>query len=627
MSIPRATARLQLHQNFPFDAASEIVPYLARLGISHVYASPILAARPGSTHGYDTIDPTMINPELGGEAGLGRLSEALRRHEMGMIIDIVPNHMAAVAENPWWWDVLRFGRASRYAYYFDIDWEDPDPTLHGKVLLPCLGDKLEACLARGEITIVDEDGERTMRYFDQSFPVALRSGKDADPRTLLQNQNYVLSFWNEAATRINWRRFFDINQLVALRMDREEVFQDYHRLIIDLRKQSIIAGVRVDHVDGMADPAAYCRRLRAALDGASGGNAGHAYIVVEKILHGTESLRRDWSVDGTTGYDFMDQIGAVLHGGAAEPRLDRLWRDRSGDIRSFAAIAGAARREIVQRYFPKSLQAILTLLKPGALDTPQDVLLHDALVALLAAGTRYRTYGDASGLDEEDRTVIDRARLSAIAEKPSVGPAIDWICRRLREAVPALVRFQQLHATLTAKAVEDTAFYRFGRLLSRNEVGSDPSTLAITMPAFHALCARRGNAFPDAMLATATHDHKRGEDARMRIAVLSEMPELWEGFVNRWLPGLETPDPAVALMLWQSVIGAWPLSLKREDGAGLMAFQARLKTWLIKALREAKVKTAWDSTDQDYEQRCIALLQRTLDPKYAESFSSTWPPS
>jgi malto-oligosyltrehalose synthase len=597
MSIPRATARLQLHRDFTFDAAVKIVPYLSKLGISHIYASPILSARPGSTHGYDTIDPTAINPELGGAAGLDRLSEALRRHEMGLIIDIVPNHMAAIAENPWWWDVLRSGSASRYADYFDIDWEDPDPALHGKVLLPCLGDTLEACLARGEITIAGDE----IRYFDQRFPIDPRSDKAADLPALLQRQNYCLTFWREAATQINWRRFFDINQLVALRMDRDAVFQDYHRLILDLLKRGVIDGVRVDHVDGLAEPIAYCRKLRDAL-------GPDAYLVVEKILHAGERLSGDWAIHGTSGYDFMDQVSAVLHDPKGEPALTALWQRLSDDPRSFADMAGDARREILDRLFPRQRDRLIAALRAMKLRA-DDGALREALTELLAGMRHYRLYGDESGFDPADRQELDsavnaaRPRLDADA-----AAALDEICAVLPKA-PVRQRFEQLSATLTAKAVEDTAFYRYGRLLSRNEVGSDPGDFALSPDRFHASAAARRAAFPAAMLATATHDTKRGEDHRARLAVLSELADEWQALATGWSQRYPAPESGIGLMIWQTIIGAWP---PKFDRAG---FHRRLEEWLVKALREAKQQTAWDNPDEGFERGCRDYLARLLDPE------------
>jgi malto-oligosyltrehalose synthase len=604
MTIPRATYRLQFHRDFPFDAAIEIIPYLARLGISHIYASPILSARPGSTHGYDTIDPTAINPELGGRAGLDRLSAALRAEAMGLIIDIVPNHMAADAQNPWWWDVLRSGRGSAYAEHFDIEWEDPDPELQGKVLLPCLGDRLEACLERGEIALAEEGRERVLRYFDQRFPIDPRS-ENGDLATLLQRQNYVLAFWRDAATRINWRRFFDINQLVALRMDREPVFQDYHRLILELQKQGIIDGVRVDHVDGLAAPIDYCHRLRDAI-------GPDAYLVVEKILHADERLSADWPIHGTSGYDFMDEVSAVLHDENGEAALTGLWQALSGDRRAFAGVAADARREILERLFPRQRDRLLGALRAMAL-LADDAALPKALDALLAALRHYRTYGGESGFDAADRLELEFAANTARPLLNAETAVALAEIRRVLPKAPVRQRFEQLSATLTAKAVEDTAFYRYSRLLSRNEVGSDPGELALSVERFHAAAQGRHAAFPAAMLATATHDTKRGEDHRARLAVLSELSEEWRALAIRWSGQYPAPDPSVGLMIWQTVVGAWPPGFKDDFEAA--SFHQRLEEWLVKALREAKLRTAWDNPDDSFERACKGYLAYLFDPQ------------
>jgi malto-oligosyltrehalose synthase len=608
--VPRATARLQFNKDFTFEQACEVVPYLSRLGISHVYASPILAARPGSMHGYDTIDPTRINPELGGVVGLAHLSDALRQHKMGLIVDIVPNHMAAAAENPWWWDVLRQGRASPYATFFDIDWEDPDPELHGRLLLPVLGDKLEACLERNELRLDSEAGAPVLRYFDQRFPIdpATPAGGEALP-ALLRKQHYQLSHWREAAWRIDWRRFFDINQLVALCMDRAPVFTACHGLILDLVRQRVIDGVRVDHVDGLAAPIAYCRQLRGALERA--GNGREPYLAIEKILASGEHLSADWPVDGTTGYDFMEQVAALLHDPRGKIALTRLWRDVSRDAHDFDSVATHARYEILQRLFPKQLERLAAVTRAAAGSEIDPGALRAALAALLAAMRCYRLYGDARGFDRADRQALDLA----IGAARQVG-ARDDALEAVVEAIPHAAvrqRFGQLSATLAAKAVEDTAFYRYHRLISRNEVGGDPGCLAISVEAFHAEAGQRHDRFPSAMLATATHDQKRGEDVRARLAVLSEIADEWADLARRWLAALPPPDPKAGLMILQTVIGAWPLGLAASHRYGLERYHERLAGWLVKALREAKQQTSWDRPDETFEQAAREYLAQLLD--------------
>jgi malto-oligosyltrehalose synthase len=638
MTAPRATIRLQFNNGFTFDDAARILPYLSDLGISHIYTSPIMVARTGSSHGYDVVDPTEINPELGGYPALQRLSAGLKQRGMGLIIDIVPNHMAADIRNPWWRDVLELGPPSRYAGFFDIDWRDPDLEVRGKILLPCLGDSLDACLERGELALAfdAEIGGIVCRYFDQAFPLSPRSrdeiapdtfGPGRDPgrhrlRDILMMQHYRLTCWRDAATRINWRRFFDINQLVALRMDRADVFAAYHRRVLELFRDEIIDGLRVDHIDGLADPGAYCRRLRAALRGV---RDVEPYIVVEKILERDESLNRNWPVDGSTGYDFMNQVAALLHDARGEEALSALWHRHAGDACPFEEVAQEARREIVQWLFPKQLDRVLALLRPK--QSSRRALPYDedqqrrALIELLAVFRRYRLYGDKNGFSEADDRILDAACEAASQTlSAALHPALDWLCEGLRNVAGARTAFQQLSATLAAKAVEDTAFYRYGRLLSRNEVGADPGQLAITPEAFHGFCVRRRSDFPRSMLATATHDQKRGEDTRARLAILSEIPREWGVFVERWLPRQSAPDPAVQLMVYQTLIGAWPLSLRHDGRRGLAEFHRRVDGWLLKALREAKRQTSWSNPDAAYEKAWAGFLANILDPGISGEF-------
>jgi len=614
--VPRATVRLQFNKDFTFDQASEILPYLAKLGVSHVYASPILAARPGSMHGYDTIDPSRINPELGGSDGLARFSDALRRLDMGLIVDIVPNHMAAAPENPWWWDVQLRGRASRYATFFDIDWEDPDPELHGRLLLPVLGDRLEVCIERGELKLECEGGLSVVRYHDQRFPIdpatladdSAKAGGEALHR-LLQKQHYRLSHWREAAWRIDWRRFFDINQLVALCMDRAPVFDACHALILDLVRDRVIDGVRVDHVDGLAAPIAYCGQLRGALRQA--GHGRDPYLVIEKILASDEALNANWAVDGTTGYDFMDRVSALFHDPKGAMTLTALWQETSGDTRDFDAVAVAARCEILQRLFPKQLERLAAMTRVAAATEIEAGGLRTAMMALLAAMRRYRLYGDGKGFDREDTQVLTSA-IDTARQAGAVEDGLEAIRGALAHAA-VRQRFGQLSATLAAKAVEDTAFYRYHRLISRNEVGGDPGQLAISIDDFHADASRRRDRFPAALLATATHDQKRGEDVRARLAALSEIAEEWSGLARGWLSAFPPPDRKVGLMILQTVIGAWPLDLAVSERDGLAHYHERLSDWLVKALREAKQQTSWEQPDDGFERGALDYLARLLD--------------
>lgn len=698
--IPRATVRLQFNRDFTFDHAAAIVPYFSSLHITHIYASPIFAARHGSTHGYDVVDPTAINPELGGRPGLERLCATLQTHNMGLIIDIVPNHMAASHENPWWFDLLEQGRRSPFAKFFDINWRPADTQLHNRVLLPVLGESLENCLAAGEIKLVYEEDRRRfiLHYYDHHFPLspasypmvlrelggpfndfaqqwdgsrepvsdsftervealaalrakhrphfeqALRLVASETPRStefltkILSRQHYILAPWPEAGERINWRRFFDISGLVALRMDRSEVFGATHALTLRLFRDGLIDGVRLDHVDGLADPETYCRRLRRAFQRASSSRPEarrYAYIIVEKILEPDETVPTSWKVDGNTGYDFMAEVCGLLHDPAGEPALTGLWAEASGDPRDFAEVAAAAREEIAQRLFPRYLQDVADQFVTASRTRPTSAAreaVRRALLRLLAAFTRYRLYGSTQGLTTDDEIALAACRRRAAADlSESERQALDMICQQLRErehndarGIEARTRFQQLSATLAAKAVEDTAFYRYGRLLSRNDVGSDPGQFHLPLERFHAASQRRQKLYPHSLLATATHDHKRGEDMRCRLAVLSEDAARWEGLTRGWFARHHQQHPTIAnsvkLTIYQTIVGAWPLTLSPTDAGAMEAFSQRLLPWLQKSLREAKQETAWDRPNGDYEAVCADFLLSLLDCTRPEYF-------
>jgi len=592
--IPRATLRLQFHRGFTFVDAEALVPYFARLGVSHLYASPIAVARPGSMHGYDVIDPTRVNPELGGEAALRSLAATLAAAGIGLIVDIVPNHMAADTANAWWADVLRHGRASRYARFFDIDWEAENPKLRGKVLLPILGRPLEETLAAGEIEV-----GRELRYFSHRLPLA--PGEPACLRDVLDRQHYRLAWWRSAGDCINWRRFFDINELVCLRMDEPEAFDSVHALPFRLHAEGLIDGLRVDHVDGLTDPASYCRTLRQRL-------GERVWLVVEKILLRGETLPRDWDCDGTTGYDFMNDVSALQHDLSGEACLAGAWSSLSGRPADFAPEEQAARREIVARSFSAQLEACAAALPQGEIPRPT---LRRVLTELLVHFPVYRTYGAAGVLAQADREVLLQAaggaRQTCLAtDRWAVDPVLRLFTEQPGTQV-AIARFQQLSAPVAAKAVEDTAFYRYGRLLSRNDVGFDVETFSLDAAAFHARVRARSATHPHAMLATATHDHKRGEDVRARLAVLSGMAGEWTALSTRWIEAgkpLRTngaPAAGDIAMLLQTIVGAWPPDLDPGDRPGRAAFAERLATWQQKALREAKLFSDWAAVDETYE--------------------------
>jgi (1->4)-alpha-D-glucan 1-alpha-D-glucosylmutase len=720
MTSIRATARLQFHKGFPLDEAVRLVPYLSRLGASHIYASPLLTSRPGSTHGYDIVDHHAINPELGGEPALRRLVEALRAHRMGLILDIVPNHMGVGgADNAWWLDVLEWGRASPYAEYFDIDWEPPDAWLRGKLLAPFLGAGYGEVLAAGDLLLKfdPEDGRLFVSAYDaHRFPIdprqyagvlrdsgltelaqrfaavgpgsggregmrrraeeartALRDFARARPdaiatlldahapgreesrerlHRLLERQNYRLAWWRAASDEINWRRFFDINGLAGVRVELPQVFDDTHAYVLELYAEGLIDGLRVDHVDGLADPRAYCRKLRRRLDTAASFRPPHlapdpAILWVEKILAPHEHMPTDWLTDGTTGYDFMNDSAAVLHDPAGEEKLTALWTGLTGRPAAFLDEARPARRQIVRESLFSELYntgAALHRVARRDLATRDFTLtaMRRALEDLLVHFPVYRIYAGLGGISEVDARVLAWAMAGArrtvrTADRPLLelignllsGAGIRDVPAgaRRQEWLRAMVRFQQLSAPTAAKSVEDTAFYRYGRLLSRNEVGSEPSQFAISPDAFHSASTDRRRRFPRALLATATHDHKRGEDTRARLAVLSEIPDEWEAALARWMrlntplrrevDGIIAPDPADEIMLYQTLVAAWPLDLSPDDRDGVGAFRDRVATWQEKSLREAKRRSEWAAPNVPYETACREFLDQLLDPERA----------
>ena len=637
---PRATMRLQLHKDFTFADAAALVPYLTELGISHVYSSPILTARAGSIHGYDVVDPTAVNPELGGERGLRDLVAVLRAAGLGLIVDIVPNHMAVGgSDNPWWTDLLRHGRASRYADFFDVDWETPDVDLRGKVLAPFLGKPYGEALEAGEITLTQSSkGEPVIRYYDGEFPIdpvdyahvaecglesfdpANSSGR-AQIHALLERQHYRLAWWAAAGDEINWRRFFDINGLAGLRIELPAVFEETHATLFRLYGDGLIDGFRVDHVDGLSDPPGYCRRLRQRLKELAPDR--HAYLVIEKILGAAETLPTDWGVDGTSGYDFMNEVSALQHDPGNATALGKLWHDLTHRPMAFADEEVPARIEILQLGFDAQLNGVTSALHRVARAEPKTrdisaAKIRRGLVALLSHYPVYRAYDAGAKRSAMDQVAFSKALEGAKRVLPeSMHMVLDqldrWLGGESGDKI-AGTRFQQLSAPVAAKSVEDTAFYRYGRLLSRNDVGFDAARLGGSVADFHDACAARLASFPDAMLATATHDHKRGEDLRARLAVISEMPEEWAEFVSRCM-GIkdERPDPADEIMLYQMVVGAWPLDLQPSDKAGCQAFAERLADWQQKALREAKLRTDWTSPNERYERVARDFLFSLLD--------------
>ncbi len=616
---PRATYRFQFHKDFTFADAEALVPYLDDLGISHVYASPITTARAGSTHGYDVVDPTRINPELGGEDAFRSLVAALRARGMGVIVDIVPNHMGvAGGGNAWWNDVLAKGEASPFARVFDIDWRE-------RLVLPILGEPLAAAIASGALG-VERDGDRygIVAYGEHRLPIRdedQATAADDDLQALLDRQHYRLASWRVANDELNWRRFFTINDLAGVRVEDPAVFESTHALILRLYAEELIDGVRVDHVDGLTDPAGYCRTLRTRLDAIRPG----AYFVIEKILARGEPLAGDWGVDGTSGYDFMEEVAGLLHAPEGAASLARLWAEISGRAADFAPEELRARQEMLAWQFDAQLRGCVAAFVGLARSTPDcdgltQGMIHRAIERLLWVFPVYRTYGTGDAAPATDAAIrAEAGRRVAPFVPPGEGAVVDRVLEWLAgegpgdasAATEAVRRFQQLSAPIAAKAVEDTAFYRYGRLLSRNDVGFDPAHLSTGIDAFHEAMAARARDWPHAMLATATHDHKRGEDVRARLAVLSELPAPWQERVARWqalaAPFAEGVDPGDTYMLFQTIFGAWPDSV--DDLSG---FAARVVGWQEKALREAKLRSSWEAPDDAYETRCHDLARSLL---------------
>ena len=654
MTPPRATLRLQLHRGFTLDDAAALVPYAATLGVSHLYLSPILAARTGSKHGYDVVDPTRVNPELGGEQALRRLAHEAQRRGLGIIADIVPNHMAIGSQNPWWMDVLRHGQGSAFAKYFDIDWNPTNRLLHGKIAIPILGRPYGEALAAGEINLHRENGRACIRYFDHFLPLAdstisklQDSDHELDPASdagrerlhfLLEQQHYRLMWWRSANDEINWRRFFDINELVAIRVEDDEVFEAIHALIFRLYADGELDGLRIDHVDGLAYPGTYCRKLRQRLRALQPRRPGRkadapAYVIVEKILSRGETLPAAWETDGTTGYDFMDEISALQHAAPGKQALNALWVRASHRSPSYPAEELLARRQIQQRSFAAQHEALVQAFDAVA---QSDLRTRDiasaalcrCLAEILAHFPVYRTYALPGHASEADEAFVAQAIAGA---KETCLPSDRWLIDILAEWLSgkpvgaaieaqsvALTRFAQLSAPLCAKAVEDTAFYRYGRLISRNDVGFDARLFSCSVTEFHRRMQARATHFPRALLATATHDHKRGEDVRARLAVLSELATNWSRAVERWL-ALAAPRCAAIhseqmpyggdlAILFQMIVGAWPPLLTATDKAGLAAYANRLAAWQIKALREAKLFSDWSAPNTVYENAAVDFI-------------------
>jgi (1->4)-alpha-D-glucan 1-alpha-D-glucosylmutase len=738
VSIPRATYRVQLNRNFTFNHATAIVPYLARLGISHLYVSPILKARPGSAHGYDVTDHNALNPELGTEEDFNRLVETLHQHQMGLIVDIVPNHQGVMGDdNPWWMDVLENGPASEHASFFDIDWHPTRSSMRNRVLVPVLGEPYGVILERGELKLEFDAaaGSFSVRYFQHRFPIDPReyprifsnhlgaldqvfavddpnradfeslldgfgrlpprdaatpearterlrdkevlkrrllrliercpeilkyiertvqalNGVPGDPRSfdaldaLLEAQAYRLAYWRVAVEEINYRRFFDVNDLAALRMNEPAVFQKSHRLIFELMEQGKIDGLRIDHPDGLYDPQEYFERLQ---DRAKKDACGKStYVVVEKILAAHERLPSEWSVQGTTGYEFAALATGWLVNSNAEQRMTRIYREYTGQTAEFEEIAYRSKKLVMRASLAAEVAVLATQLdRIAQLDRRTAdftrAALRDALMEVIAYFPVYRTYISHRGVSDEDRRIVHwavgLARKRSFAADLTVFDFLQEVLldeggserpeahrRAMREFA---MKFQQVTAPVTAKGIEDTAFYLYNRHVCLNEVGGDLRRFGYSTGALHQENQERAKQWPHSMLASSTHDTKRSEDVRARIAVLSELPDLWRRHLSRWtrlnrsrrrqLEDGWAPTRNDEYLLYQTLIGTW-------TGEPDATYIKRIQAYMIKAARESKAATSWMNPNADYERALsdfvAALLARTATNAFVKDFTA-----
>jgi (1->4)-alpha-D-glucan 1-alpha-D-glucosylmutase len=719
MNRPTVTYRIQFNPAFGFRDAEGIVPYLAELGITDLYASPIFKAGKGSLHGYDVVDPNAINSELGTRADLDHLSEALHGRQMGWIQDIVPNHMAYSYENQMLRDVLENGEASPYFHFFDIDWDHPDAGMKGRLLAPFLGRFYGVSLEDGEIKLTYDSNGLSICYSDRKFPLRIdsyvqvfsyhlalfkarlgenhpdfiqflglldvlktlsssgeseeRAGQirfikrllwefysnngeirqfvDSNIRTfngipgkaesfnllddLLGQQLFRLAFWKVGAEEIDYRRFFNINGLISLRVEDEDVFDHTHRLVMELLERGIFSGLRIDHVDGLYDPAAYLRRLREKLP--------QAYLVVEKILAMDETVPVYWSVQGTTGYDFLNYVNGLFCDRANAKKLSTLYSNLTGSKHSYGHLLRETKRLIIRTDMAGDVANLAYRVRniSGRDRHGSDLTLYGlrrALTELLAGFPVYRTYTHQSIVSEEDTQVIRQAVERARADNPVLLHELAFLQRFLLLDFPGYLsyeerarwleftmEFQQHTGALMAKGFEDTMLYVYNRLLSLNEVGSNPGRFGCSGAQFHAFNAKRCKTWPHALSATATHDTKRGEDVRARINVLSEIPIEWKKNVRSWsrlnktkkkrVRGMPAPDANDEYFLYQTLMGAWPFGETEYP-----QFLERIKAYVVKAVREAKVHTAWLQPDMEYEEASVSFVESILVPEESNAF-------
>lgn len=684
MALPTSTYRLQFRNGMTFDRATELVPYLKTLGISHLYASPIFTATSASTHGYDVTDANEIDPSIGGREGFDALSAALKQAGLGLILDIVPNHMAASLENPWWRDIIEWGGDSAYARHFDVDWTRP-------LTLPFLGDDFDTVISDLSITADAQAGCLALAYYDSRYPLhpssyaAVLDGIDlpianeiaalavkatpvhagdfhasvrallstgskasfsptdtmalasaleklsADPdnlRKVHDLQPWRLTSWRTAADNLSYRRFFEITGLAGLRVEDDAVFEDAHRLVLDLVRDGTVDGLRIDHVDGLADPKGYLDRLRREI-------GPDTYLIVEKILGHGEEIATDWPVSGTTGYEFIAELTDVMIDGAGLKSLGQTYDRLRGRPTHIVSEVRDAKGLMFDRNFAGEVSTLLRLAKDfdtsmGGTVKVTDDALRAALREIMLAFPIYRTYGTADGLPDADKALLSNVLDDVRRNERANGNALALLERIILGEVPPAdakkattfrIRLQQLTGPLTAKSIEDTLFFRVNPYPVLNEVGSEPHTREYGLEHFHASMQARLQSQPFGLSASSTHDTKRGEDARARLHALTEAPDLFAEAIGRWrglnaahiqsLPDGAAPEPAVEWMLYQALAGVWPAELGLHDHDGIDALQERFLGYVEKALREAKLRTNWGDPNEAYE-KAVADYARGL---------------
>ncbi|WP_076259441.1 malto-oligosyltrehalose synthase [Intrasporangium flavum] len=596
-AVPVSTHRLQLEPGFTLDDATAQVGHLATLGVTHLYLSPVLQATSGSMHGYDVIDHSRVAEGLGGDDAFERLCAAARSAGLGVVVDVVPNHMTTptpLSLNRPLWSVLREGRASAFARWFDVDWDAQD----GRILLPVLGAPVEDVLAAGELGVGEHEGEPVVRYYDHVFPLAPGTDPAAPLAEVLEAQHYRLAFWQVGDSELNYRRFFDVTSLIAVRVEDPDVFDATHERLLAAVRSGAVDGLRIDHPDGLADPEGYLDRLADA--------TGDAWVVVEKILEGDEQLPASWRTAGTTGYDALLRVGGLFVDPSGEGPLTGLSAELLGEAQDLGAIVAESKRWVVEVMLVAEVSRLIRLVaraRPDLDATEARRVLETMLVGM----DRYRVYR-RPGTEPEARDAAELEAAVARGRGSLTGPDLDAstvaglldlaLGQGERADVEAadefLVRFQQTCGPVMAKAIEDTAYYRFVRLVGLNEVGGDPERFGVPTAEFHRFATGLAQHWPAAMTTLSTHDTKRAEDVRARLAVLSERPEAWGDWV-RTARGLADGvragelDALTEYFLWQTVVGAWPISGER------------LNAYALKAIRESKLFTRWTSPDEAYE--------------------------